>query len=120
MKRLVRVAARIPVIEMDDTGAAPYFTKNLSLGGLFLLTERRWPVGSTVRLTIKNGDKRLPISARVTHIQIDGVGFSFAAPPADATAALRGMIDEILAREGYDVNRAEIGGRAVWSQGDRR
>ncbi len=89
--RQPRVDTRLPVVE-TGSGGATYYTKNLSMGGLFLLTEKRWAVGSEVNLTITFGRARLPILARVTHLQRDGVGMCFTEPSDAVREALRLLI----------------------------
>lgn len=89
--RQPRVDSRLPVVETGTEGAT-YYTKNLSMGGLFLLAEKRWAVGSEVSLTITFGRARLPLNARVTHLQRDGVGMCFIEPSEAVREALRLLI----------------------------
>jgi hypothetical protein len=81
-ERQPRVSTRVPVVETEN-GQGVYYTKNLSMGGLFLLADKRWPVGSQIALAIVHGDMRLEFAARVTHLQRDGVGLCFI-DPSDA------------------------------------
>lgn len=89
--RQPRIDTRLPVVETAQEGAT-YYTKNLSMGGLFLVTEKRWPVGSEIGLTITFGRARLPLTARVTHLQRDGVGMCFVEPSDSVREALRQLI----------------------------
>ncbi len=89
--RQPRVDTRLPVVETGTEGVT-YYTKNLSMGGLFLLSEKRYAVGSEVALTIAFGRARLPLQARVTHLQRDGVGMCFIEPSEAVREALRLLI----------------------------
>src|SRR4051812_7199193 len=75
--RQFRAATRLPVV---IAGKEIYYTKNLSLGGLFLYTPKRWAVGSTHQLDVRFDERSHFAQARVTHVQADGVGLSFIEP----------------------------------------
>ncbi len=110
--RQPRVDTRLPVVE-TTSGGDTYYTKNLSMGGLFLLTEKRWAVGSELNLTITFGRARLPINARVTHLQRDGVGMCFMETSDAVREALRLLIASQIPASGSSVVLA-------WSDGKIR
>ncbi|MEZ0312603.1 MAG: PilZ domain-containing protein [Myxococcota bacterium] len=119
---------RLPVVE-TASGGATYYTKNLSMGGLFLLSEKRWPVGSELNLTIAFGRARLPINARVTHLQRDGVGMCFMEPSDAVREALRLLIASQIpvnepSRAGAIARAVGLGGGPsvviAWSDGKLR
>ena len=88
--RQFRAATRLPVV---IAGSETYYTKNLSLGGLFLLTPKRWPVGATTQIDVRFDDQSHFAQARVTHVQADGVGLTFIQPDSKLRDALRGVLD---------------------------
>lgn len=91
--RQFRADARLPVITAASTGGRIYYTKNLAIGGLFLLTEDRWHVGSSVDLTVRFDHVEMPVKARVTHMQSDGVGLSFTDPSDELVVGLRRVLN---------------------------
>ena len=126
--RQPRVDTRLPVVETGTEGAT-YYTKNLSMGGLFLMTEKRWAVGSEIGLTIAFGRARLPLNARVTHMQRDGVGMCFIEPSDAVREALRLLIASQIPANGPSrleslqraVGMGHVQGLVVaWSDGKLR
>jgi hypothetical protein len=97
--RELRVATRLPVVATESTGDRAFYTKNLSMGGLFLLSETRWPVGSTMSLSMTFGDVRIELTARVTHLQRDGVGMCFVGPSDETRAQIKAIISEQMPHE---------------------
>lgn len=90
--RQFRATTRLPVVTAAPTGARIYYTKNLSIGGLFLLTDNRWHIGTSVDLTVRFDDVEHHVAARVTHMQSDGVGMSFISPPKELQRELRSVL----------------------------
>ncbi|MEE8409321.1 MAG: PilZ domain-containing protein [Myxococcota bacterium] len=70
--------------------------KNLSFGGVFVVTEQRWPVGDNVQLTIRYRDQAIKTNARVTHTHLDGVGFAFVRTSAKLLSSISNMIGDLL------------------------
>lgn len=91
--RQFRASTRLPVVTAAPTGSRVYYTKNLSIGGLFLLTENRWHIGSSIDLTVRFEHGEYMVKSRVTHMQSDGVGLSFVNPDERLRAALRQVLD---------------------------
>lgn len=71
-------------------------TKNLSSGGLFLLTERRYADGDVLRLALEHKGLQLTTSARVTHAQADGVGVRFWNPSDEFRQNLAAIIEDFV------------------------
>lgn len=117
-----RVPVRIPVVIAD--GGDPAQTKNLSIGGLYLITRRRYPVGEHVELRLEYDAVQLRVTGRVTHQQADGCGFSFVNPEHETREAIRALIDNLLAQapiEGDDTNpRIALRKRVSWSYEDNQ
>src|ERR1019366_2263601 len=60
--------------------------KDISSTGVYLLTERRWPEGSVIPLTLKSAyhpesDLQVSIEAKAVRWGADGMGLSFLLPP---------------------------------------
>ena len=114
----VRVNASIPVVE-DGSGETA-MTKNISVGGLYLVTEKRWPLGTTVELTIRYNGLNLKISSLVQHLGADGVGFRFQEPSLVVREGVKAILNDTVARltrEGKSAEglRADLSRRVVWS-----
>jgi hypothetical protein len=69
------------------TGAAPvgYPVRDISLTGLYLLTDERWRPGTVIMMTIQrmdeveeSADRSIALHAKVVRWGEDGVGFAFA------------------------------------------
>lgn len=95
-ERRINVALRVSIRDEDGH----YLTKNLSAGGLFLITPRRFPVGSFVALSLDYKGLVIETGARVTHIQRDGVGVRFWNPTPEMEEAIAKVIADLLA-SGY-------------------
>jgi hypothetical protein len=128
-ERQPRVSTRLPVVETGD-GRGVYYTKNLSMGGLFLLSDKRWAVGSVIELALSHGTTRLEFKARITHLQRDGVGLCFIDPSDDVREALRKIIASQIPQNRSGglasalknaVGLASAAGtRIAWSDGESR
>ncbi len=125
-ERPPRVTTRLPVVETGD-GRGVYYTKNLSMGGLFLMSDKRWPVGSEVALALTYGPTRLEFVGRVTHLQRDGVGLCFIEPSDQVREALRKLIAAQIPQNKGGLasalkNAVGFGGgpRIAWSDGESR
>ena len=116
-RREPRFSISVPVVTADGE---PGVTKNMSLGGLYLITPRRYPVGDTMTLILRYADREVTVEARVTHLQADGAGFAF----VDASEALRAdvqrLIDDLFhQRRAEDTSPNRPNPQAVsWSRGD--
>lgn len=120
-RRYVRIAAPLRVYDVDKSPPEPFVTRNISLGGLFLLSPHRRAVGSTIELLLEHRDQTAATQGRVTHLQADGFGVTFVDPPEAFLRFVRSTIDDLLRggsipddRRGDD--RAPVGMQVVWSQ----
>ena len=80
-------------------GAAPmaHPIREISLTGLYLLTEQRWYSGTLVLMTIQDGVHRdrdtrhsIMVQARVVRAGADGVGFEFMLPETQGSGQAKG------------------------------
>lgn len=73
-----------------------WLTRNLSMGGMFMLSDRRWPMGSLVDLVLEYKGAQIPTPARVTHLQPDGVGVRFVQPTVEFEDEITRVIDDLV------------------------
>ncbi|MEM6732970.1 MAG: PilZ domain-containing protein [Myxococcota bacterium] len=114
-----RIPISLPVVTPD--GGEPGVTKNISEGGFFLITKRRYPIGEHVELRFKYGDLELGVTGRVTHLQADGAGFAFVDASDRLRDLVRELIDEILVQTSMDDDtnpRYALRQKVSWSRGD--
>lgn len=120
-RRDVRVSKPVQVRCSGNDGAHAGVTKDISLSGLFWITEKKWGSGDVVALEISHRAWEVSVQARVVHIRDDGVGFEFQNLSADTKEALRLIVDDLLAQggwfEGGDVSklRDQVRGAVVWA-----
>jgi len=88
--RVIRNALRATV------DGEPRVAKNLSLGGLFVLSNRKRPIGDVAELVLHSRDQRIETKARVTHCRGDGIGFAFVSPGPRVLNAIAATIDDLL------------------------
>ncbi len=83
-------------------------TKNISLGGLFLLDVGRRAVGSMFEVGLEYGGESHRALCRVTHLQQDGIGVAFVEPEDDLRLFLQRAIDGVLSNtDGLSRRRQE-------------
>lgn len=96
------------------TGAAPvgYPVRDISLTGLYLLTEERWRPGTVIMMTVQRMDdvydeslRSISVHAKVVRWGEDGVGFSFA--QGDARSPMQATDKKELARFVEDIRITE-------------
>jgi hypothetical protein len=92
----IRILVAMKVTAETATGKVRALTKNLSVGGVYLLTDAKWTSGMPVELTLEHKGVEVQMRAEVTHRREDGVGVRFVDPPPVAVTELIGVIDDIL------------------------
>ncbi|MEL6339806.1 MAG: PilZ domain-containing protein [Myxococcota bacterium] len=93
--RRINVAMRVEIL--DRNTGEELFTKNVSVGGLFLITTHRYPIGGVLPLRLDYKGLLVEVSARVTHIQRDGIGVRFWNAGSAVEEAVSRIIDDLLA-----------------------
>ena len=96
-RKHVRVAAPLRLLDLTLSPPEAMLTKNLSLGGAFLLTQRRPPIGSAMQLLLEQGGRKATLAARVTHFQADGIGVAFVEPEPEVLELVQAIIEELIA-----------------------
>lgn len=95
------------------------FTRNISLGGLFVVTSIRAPVGATVKVSLTHQKKRLSTTAEVVSVVKDGMGLRFIAKTPEFTAGITDLINSLLNAKGANVAARQAGKKvqagAAWA-----
>ncbi len=92
----IRILVALQVVASTSTGSVKALTKNLSVGGLYLLTDAKWEPGREVSLTLEHKGTSVELRSTVTHARADGLGLAFVDPPQALVTELIGVIDDIL------------------------
>ncbi|MEZ0313881.1 MAG: PilZ domain-containing protein [Myxococcota bacterium] len=103
----IRILVALKVTAESETGRVKALTKNLSVGGVYLLTDAKWAAGTTVELNLEHKGVEVHMRAEVTHRRDDGLGLRFVDPPPVAVTELIGVIDDILS-SGVDLDGAML------------
>lgn len=91
-----RARAPLQVVLSGQPEAPACITRDIGEGGLFLFTERRWPLGSPVMLSIRHGSNVIPVIGRVERHEASGVAFSFVQPSNRVRGAIRGLLSRLF------------------------
>lgn len=102
----IRIVVTLRVKAECKLGRANGTTKNLSVGGMYMLTDAKFPAGTEVSLVLDHKMTSLDMRATVTHVREDGLGLKFVDPPQAVVGELVGVIDDILS-SGADVDGSE-------------
>ncbi len=121
LRRHPRVAGPLRAYDMSESPPEPMLTRNVGLGGAFLVTARRRPVGSPIELLLEHRGATASVAGRVTHFQADGVGVAFSDPSEAFLAFVQRAIDDLLAGGAPTVDRraeerSPVHAQVVWSQ----
>lgn len=75
---------------------------NLSIGGMFITTRDRRPVGSQVffQFTLRDGGTLIEGLGRVVHVSDDGMGLEFISVLEPSAGIIRALVAERLAHHG--------------------
>jgi hypothetical protein len=80
-------------------------TDNVSMGGVFLKTEERWPVGTKLELIFDRDEGVCNSAAVVVHQQAEGMGLAFVDPSPQFRAALRRIVDAAVEQNAPYISR---------------
>ncbi len=99
----IRILVALKVTAETATGRVKALTKNLSVGGVYLLTDAKWAAGTRVDLNLAHKGVEVQMRAEVTHRREDGIGMRFVDPAPVAVTELIGVIDDICS-SGVDLD----------------
>jgi CheY-like chemotaxis protein len=95
-----RLDARVHILRETihvSRGDEPrHVAKNVSLGGVFVHSKHKRPIGDRTVLKIYHRGAALETRARVTHSGADGVGYAFVDPSLEFIEALSAAIQDLL------------------------
>ena len=91
----IRISKALAVAIQGEEGI--FHTKNLHSLGLFLLTDKRWPIGTTLSLRFSHVMLTLEVNATVIRHQSDGVGLRFVSSPESYQDGMSNIINSLLA-----------------------
>jgi hypothetical protein len=95
-----RVVAPVPIIIDAGGEAKPCFTRNLSRGGLFAVTNRSIMPQSMVLVTVVYGGQRLTTTAQVVNVHKDGLGIRFIEPSPEFEQGVAQVLTDLLNKQG--------------------
>jgi hypothetical protein len=121
-RRHARALAAITVVDVSDAAAPAYQARDIGIGGLFLYTAKRWPIGITRRLALAHGAVRLEIDARVVRSSEQGAAMQFVDPSAAFLSTLRALLVNLVYEgvnlaEHRDAHRFRTTSPVLWSLG---
>ena len=119
-RRHTRIAAPLRAYDMSGSPPEAMLTRNIGLGGAFLLTARRRPVGSRIELLLEHRGATASVAGRVTHFQADGVGVAFSDPSEAFLAFVQRAVDDLIAGGAPTVDRraeerSPVHAQVVWT-----
>ncbi len=112
-----RVTAPVGVLlKIGDTQEA-CFTRNISVGGTFVMTKRNAAIDEDVTLSFVHAGQRLSTEARVASITDAGLGIRFITPSEEFCAGVNALISDLLQKgDEHTPNPShQPGGTASWS-----
>ena len=91
-----RKDVRLPVTFAVGQRAHRTFTKDISLGGLFIPTAIPFQTGEQVRLVLRNKENNSPVKilGRIARVTTDGIGVEFFSLNSDKKAAILSIAGE--------------------------
>jgi hypothetical protein len=118
-----RALTSVKVLEQDKPDSQPFHTRDLCAGGLFLITDQQWEVGTDLRLCIVHGTMQIPVTARVVRAEADGIGVQFRDLEGSAAKDIELLIAHLFNQGAYPdekrrAPRIQTRLRIVWSMAD--
>jgi Tfp pilus assembly protein PilZ len=95
-RKYFRKLLSLPVAYGNERQAYRNFTKDISLGGVFILTSVPFKVGEEIRILFKTGEKGcvVRILGRIARVTPEGIGVSFSSMNNDKKAAILSLTSE--------------------------
>ncbi|MEM6733583.1 MAG: PilZ domain-containing protein [Myxococcota bacterium] len=97
LRRHLRVPVRLRVRVLESEGGESYyFTRNVSVGGLFLQMPPNRAVGTRVDLELLTGDDTILVRARLLRADEQGCGFEFMGLDSALRNRLRRLVNSLI------------------------
>lgn len=95
-RKYFRVERRLPVVYANERHAYRNFIRDISLGGVFMLTSVPFKVGDEIRIVFNYEDRENPVRllGRVARVTPEGVGVRFISLNNDRKAAILSLASE--------------------------
>ncbi|OGQ89529.1 MAG: hypothetical protein A2289_15160 [Deltaproteobacteria bacterium RIFOXYA12_FULL_58_15] len=94
-RRFARAVAPITIVDVDEPQTS-YQARDLSVGGVFLLTEEPWGLGSARCLAIEHKNSRVIAKGRVIRSDPTGVGLRFSDESEQFRSSIRNLLVELV------------------------
>lgn len=94
-----RVVAPVALLLEVNGETEACFTRNISQGGMFVVTRRDIAQDALVRVFIVREGLRIESKARVVNKAEDGVGLRFVNPAAEFSEGIKALMDDILHKD---------------------
>lgn len=93
----LRKQMRLPVAYADETEIYRNFTKDISLGGVFILTSGPFKIGDEIRILFKTDDKGslIKIFGKVARVTPEGIGVRFTSMNNDRKTAILSITSKV-------------------------
>lgn len=95
-RQYARVARQVPVTHANERQTYRDFIRDISLGGVFMLTSVPFKVGDEIILVFNSGDRGNPVRmlGKVARVTPEGVGVRFTSLSNDKKAAILSLASE--------------------------
>ena len=95
-RKYFRLERRLPVVYANERHAYRNFIRDISLGGVFMLTSVPFKVGDEIRIVFNYEDRENPVRllGRVARVTPEGVGVRFISLNNDRKAAILSLASE--------------------------
>lgn len=96
-RRHLRVSVKLRVRTTGTSGdELLFFTRNVSVGGLFLLMQPPLEIGSVMDMALLTGEGEIAVRGRVVRTEEFGCAFEFVALESDTRECLRLLVSSLL------------------------
>ena len=95
-RKYFRIERRLPVVYANQRHAYRNFIRDISLGGVFMLTSVPFRAGDDIRIVFNYDDQGNPIRlvGKVARVTPEGVGVRFISLSHDRRAAILSLVSE--------------------------
>ncbi len=98
-----RLQATLTVHGVSPAQGGPFLTRDISLSGFYLLTNKNWSAGDMSHFTIRHKDRNVRVMARLARVDRLGTGWSFLDSSPDMVSILSELMADCFA-EGAELS----------------